>query len=87
MLLACRGNLLPQVSAHTGRVHLHLAPDGSRPAGLSLPLELLLVGTQRSGLLKGLLQQHADRCGCVPELTRKYCANAGGAARIKATSQ
>ena len=32
-----------EVSAHTGRVHFHLATDGSRPLGLSLPLELLLM--------------------------------------------
>ncbi len=30
-----------EVSAHTGRVHFHGAPDGSRMLGLSLPMELL----------------------------------------------
>jgi hypothetical protein len=32
-----------EVSGHTGRVHIHLAPGGTRPLGLSLPLELLLL--------------------------------------------
>ena len=32
-----------EVSAHTGRVHFHGASDGSAPAGLSLPMELLQV--------------------------------------------
>lgn len=30
-----------EVSQHTGRVHLHLQPDGTRPLGLSIPLERL----------------------------------------------
>ena len=36
-----------EVSAHTGRVHFHGAPDGSAPEGLSLPMELLQVRSIR----------------------------------------
>ena len=43
-----------EVSGHSGRVHLHLAPDGSRPMGLSLPLEALLgVKPQGGGEERG----------------------------------
>lgn len=52
----------PQVSCHTGRVHLHLSPDGRRPAGLSLPLELLLAAPA-SQLLRGILAEHSRRYG------------------------
>jgi hypothetical protein len=39
-----------EVSAHTGRVHFHLAEDGSNPLGLSLPLDLLLMAGTPSSL-------------------------------------
>jgi hypothetical protein len=48
------------VSAHTGRVHLHLALDGSRPVGLSLPLELLRAHPC-SAMLRSILDEHATR--------------------------
>jgi hypothetical protein len=32
-----------EVSAHTGRLQLHISCDGSRPLGLSAPMELLLL--------------------------------------------
>ncbi|EFJ47804.1 hypothetical protein VOLCADRAFT_91788 [Volvox carteri f. nagariensis] len=49
-----------EVSCHTSRVHLHLAPDGSRPVGLSLPVELLRNHPQ-SAMLKSILDEHAAR--------------------------
>lgn len=30
-----------ETSQHTGRVHLHLQPDGSDPLGLSFPMDRL----------------------------------------------
>ncbi len=44
-----------QVSAHTSRVHLHGAPDGSCPLGASLPLEALLPACQPSAAAATLL--------------------------------
>jgi hypothetical protein len=42
-----------EVSAHTNRLHYHLAPDGSRPLGLNVPMESLLLPEE------GTLQQLA----------------------------
>ena len=33
-----------EVSAHTGRLHLHLAQDGSQPLGFSTPLDECMHG-------------------------------------------
>ena len=53
-----------EVSGHSGRVHLHLAPDGSRPMGLSLPLEALLgVKPQGGGEGRGGSVVGADGAG------------------------
>ncbi|KAK9866369.1 hypothetical protein WJX84_005962 [Apatococcus fuscideae] len=43
-----------EVSANTGRVHMHMAADGSRMLGLSLPLELLLMGEGPSVTLQDI---------------------------------
>ena len=41
---ASNSDAAQQVSAHTGRLHVHLAPDGLRPLGLSLhPADLDLA--------------------------------------------
>ena len=42
-----------EVSKHTNRLHFHLAPDGSKPLGLNIPLEFLLLPEE------GTLQQLA----------------------------
>jgi len=56
-----------EVSAHTGRVHFHLAEDGGNPLGLSLPLDLLLMaGTPSS--LQDLLTALDNRCAWIKDI-------------------
>ena len=43
-----------EVSAHTSRLHFHLAADGGRPMGLNLPIDLLLLN--QSTALQDLAQ-------------------------------
>jgi hypothetical protein len=38
-----------EISAHTGRLHFHLAADGSEPLGLSVPMELLALSAGAGG--------------------------------------
>jgi hypothetical protein len=39
-----------EVSGHTNRLHYHLAPDGSKPLGLNLPLEWLSLPEEQGNL-------------------------------------
>ena len=44
-----------EVSPNTGRVHLHAAPDGRSPLGLSLPVRALLARNDPAPLLEELV--------------------------------
>ncbi len=86
----CPEGLWFEVSGHSGRVHLHLSHDGSRPLGLSLPLGSL-VGLQRgngggaegreqgAGLLVALVEQYRAL-----EQQRREAGGAGDAATREA---
>lgn len=62
-----------EVSAHSGRVHFHLAKDGSRPLGLSLPLDLLLL-KEESASIVDLLSALDRRSGCLIPPHKSSCA-------------
>ena len=60
-----------EVSPHTGRLHLHLAPDGSSPLGFSVPLDECMAPVELPGsepseadgkLVAGILKAAAARC-------------------------
>ena len=50
-----------EVSPNTARVHLHAAPDGSSPLGLSLPVRALLARNEPAPLLQELVAAVQDR--------------------------
>ena len=49
-----------EVSAHSSRVHLHTAADGTQPMGLNVPLEALLDGG--GGLTDSVVDALTRRC-------------------------
>ena len=59
---AARGSAQPdpdvwfEVSPNTGRVHLHVAVDGSEPLGLNIPVRALLARKEPQPLLEELVK-------------------------------
>eukprot|EP00798_Chlamydomonas_sp_ICE-L_P014800 gene14800-20855_t len=68
----------------TGRVHLHLAPDGSVPLGLSIPLELLVAhqGSAVDQIVKGHAGELA-RWEAEQEAERGRSGGCGEEGRVK----
>ena len=50
-----------EVSPNTGRVHLHAAPDGRSPLGLSLPVRALLARNDPAPVLEELVTAVRNR--------------------------
>jgi hypothetical protein len=69
-----------EVSPFTSRLHFHLAPDGSRPLGLSLPLDVLAMGGgEEDPLVAEILRQWPEQGEQPPgELQRSNDEEAAG---------
>ncbi len=62
-----------EVSPNTARVHLHAAPDGRSPLGLSVPVRALLARNEPAPVLEELVTAVRNRC-TVPSEVCMICS-------------